>query len=214
MRRLRPPDKASILALPVFQGIAHNAVLVPQNEAALEAAWNALSQADYIGFDTESKPTFVAGEPPRGPDVVQFATDTHAFILQMRYEGSRDLARQVLRAPVVKTGFSVVQDQAALERLLGHCAKPLLDLDEVFRQQGYGSSTGIRAAVAVVFDRRFVKSKRVTTSNWSHARLEPRQLQYAADDAYVALKVLRALKLQRAELPIWDSGRPPPREVL
>jgi ribonuclease D len=70
---------------------------------------------------------------------------------------------------------------------------PSLDLDRVFQQRGYGRSIGIKSAVAIVFGQRFVKSKRLTTTNWSLPTLQPRQLLYAANDAWVALCVLQAL---------------------
>jgi hypothetical protein len=49
----------------------------------------------------------------------------------------------------------------------------------------------------------FSKSKRVTTSNWAVAELQERQLVYAANDAYAALKVLEALALPEDELATW-----------
>ena len=36
-----------------------------------------------IGFDTESKPTFVKGEASTGPHLVQLATDTHVYLFQI-----------------------------------------------------------------------------------------------------------------------------------
>lgn len=202
MRRLSPPDKATILELPVFQGLGLDAIRVPRAPQELEAARQVLCAQAFIGFDTESRPTFRAGQAPRGPDVVQFATQSSAFILQMNHEGCRELARQVLLAPVVKTGFGLGQDQPALERLLGCRALPLLDLDVIFHARGYATNVGIKNAVALVFGQRFIKSKRVTTSNWSLPCLDAKQLQYAANDAHVALEVLRRLALPTDELPI------------
>lgn len=210
MRRLHPPEKSAILELPPFAGLGLESVRVAHTQADLADAWQDLNTQAFIGFDTETRPCFQAGLTPRGPDVVQFATGRAAYVLQMHREDHRDLARRVLQAPVVKTGFGVAQDQAALERLLGQCAQPLLDLDEVFHRQGYNASLGIKAAVAVVFGQRFIKSKRVTTSNWSLRQLEPRQLLYAANDAHVALRVLQALDLPAERLPVWNSGYPPP----
>jgi ribonuclease D len=51
----------------------------------------------------------------------------------------------------------------------------------------------VKAAVAVLFARRFLKSKRASTSNWSNRRLTEAQLLYAANDAWAALCVYHAL---------------------
>jgi len=45
----------------------------------------------------------------------------------------------------------------------------------------------------VVLHQRLGKSKRVTLSNWAARHLRPEQLIYAANDAYAALRVFRAI---------------------
>jgi ribonuclease D len=72
---------------------------------------------------------------------------------------------------------------------------------------GYGKHLGVKTAVGLVFNQRFTKSKKITTSNWSLPQLTSQQLLYAANDAYAALKVLEALNLPRAELPIMGATR-------
>ena len=52
---------------------------------------------------------------------------------------------------------------------------------------------GAKSAVALLFNRKFLKSKSVTTSNWALTELTDRQLLYAANDAYAAIKVFHAL---------------------
>ena len=59
---------------------------------------------------------------------------------------------------------------------------------------------GIKSAVAVVFGQRFIKSKKIATTNWANEQLEPRQVLYAANDAYVALRVLEGLGLEDGEV--------------
>ena len=211
MQKPTLPDKADLLDLPPFAGLGLAHIRLPRSDEELSAAWADLSAQRFVGFDTESKPTFAKGEVSGGPDVVQFATPTHAFVLQMRHAGSQDLVRQVLAAPaIIKVGFGVGQDQQQLQQRLGARAQPLVDLDVVFRRRGYQRTIGIKFAVAVVFNQRFIKSKRTTTSNWAQPQLEQRQLLYAANDAYVALRVLHALGLAEHQLPVWADGLPPP----
>jgi ribonuclease D len=201
MTRLLPPPKSAVLALEPHVGLGLEDILVPCGGDEFARVWSELSGHRHLGFDTESKPTFVKGQGSGGPDVVQFATPTRAYVLQLRDTNCADLARAVLTAPdIVKVGFGLQQDRALLRQRLGVEVHPSLDLDRVFHGRGYPRSIGIKAAVAVVFGRRFVKSKRITTTNWALPRLEARQLLYAANDAYVALQVWQALKLE-------DGGR-------
>ena len=208
------PDKAALLNLAPFAALPLSQVRAPTQDDALAAAWADLSAQRFIGFDTESKPTFSKGEVSGGPDVVQFATVSTAYVFQLRHAASLDLVRQVLaERGVIKVGFGLGQDQQQLRQRLGACAQPLLDLDLVFRRQGYQRTIGIKSAVAILFNQRFVKSKRITTSNWAQHPLEPRQLLYAANDAWVALQVLHALGLPEHQLPVWADGVPPATET-
>jgi ribonuclease D len=49
--------------------------------------------------------------------------------------------------------------------------------------------------VAVVFKRRFLKSRKATTSNWSNRQLTESQIVYSANDAWAAIQVYHALGL-------------------
>ena len=191
-----------------FEGLGLEQIHMPDSDAQRAQARAALLGSAYLGFDTEVKPTFKAGEPLRGPDVVQFATATQAYVFQMFDEQNVALVREVLAArDVVKVGFDLRSDQKQLKHLLKVYAQPLLDLDFVFSARGYPKSIGVKAAIALLYQRRLLKSKRVTTSNWSVRTLDERQILYAANDAYAAWAVLDALNLPRHELPIW-AGEP------
>lgn len=213
MPRLLPPSKPAIQALPPHPGIAASAIVQPRGADALAQAGALLCAQAQVGFDTESRPVFTAGQTSSGPDVVQFATATQAVVLQLREPGAEDLVRAVLQHPgVLKIGFDLQQDLGQLRRRLGVEVMPLLDLTRVFHRMGYPRTLGIKSAVAVVFGQRLAKSKRVTTSNWSTAALSPAQLVYAANDAWVALQVALALKRQQPGLfdgQSSDGGRLP-----
>ena len=212
MARLSAPDKAAralLPALPLLPASAVRVLLTPEDHAQARAA---LLAQRYIGFDTESKPTFNKGETSGGPEVLQLATPGAAFVLQLRHPASEALARELLVAPeLVKVGFGIGQDQSQLQHRLGLHSSPLLDLDRVFARQGYPRNVGIQAAVALVFNQRFHKSKKLTTSNWAATTLTAAQLLYAAHDAWVALRVLQGLLtsgMAEAELPVLRHSSP------
>ena len=74
----------------------------------------------------------------------------------------------------------------------------VLDLDMVLRRRGHRNSVGVKTAVALLFQQRFVKSRKQTTSNWASKHLSEGQLRYAANDAYAAMRVFDALGLEAA----------------
>jgi len=193
-----------VLQFAPFEGLQLDQIRLPESAAQRAEARAQLLDAPFLGFDTEVKPTFKAGEPLRGPDVVQFATGNQAFVFQMHEAANAALVAEILTARhVVKAGFDLRSDQKQLKRLLQVYAQPMLDLDFVFSRQGYPRSIGVKAAIALLFERRLMKSKRVTTSNWANARLDARQILYAANDAFAAWAVLDALHLPLDQLPVW-----------
>jgi ribonuclease D len=63
----------------------------------------------------------------------------------------------------------------------------------VFRERGFRKDIGVKGAIAVLFNQRFIKSKKAATSNWAQSVLTEAQLIYAANDAYAAFRVWQAL---------------------
>jgi len=61
---------------------------------------------------------------------------------------------------------------------------------------GYRNAVGAKSAVAMFFNRKLLKSKSVTTSNWATRDLSERQLLYAANDAYAAIRIFHALQAE------------------
>jgi ribonuclease D len=156
-----------------------------------------------VGFDTESRPTFVTGDISEGPHVVQFALHDKAYLFQPhRTEGHPFLIELLQSKQLIKVGFGLKSDGGHIRAKLGVHFGGVVDLNVVFSMGGYRKEMGVRAAVGLVLKQRFAKSRHVTTSNWSQPRLTPQQMLYAANDAYAALKVLEALNLRREDLPI------------
>ena len=104
---------------------------------------------------------------------------------------------------VIKVGFGLKSDGKHIHAKLDIRLAGVVDLNTIFSMDGYHREMGVRAAVGLVFKQRFAKAKYVTTSNWSQHRLTPKQMHYAANDAYAALKVLEALNIPRDKLPVY-----------
>lgn len=179
--------------LPVYQGVSLAEVTLVGDAALAGRALAALLAAPAIGFDTESKPTFLKGEISTGPHLVQLATDEHVFLFPALLAANHEALRRILAAPeVLKVGFGLGNDRSALRSRLGIELNNVLDLGEVLRGPGHRGTVGAKVAVAHYFGQKFQKSKKVGTSNWASPRLNERQLLYAANDAHVALQIYRA----------------------
>ena len=197
------PNKAEIALLEPFVGLTLEHIHVPASCAEFASATAEIKAAGIIGFDTESKPTFVTGDVSEGPHLVQFALPDKAYLFQLHQtEGLPFLLELLQSEQVIKVGFDLKSDGGHIYAKLGIYPGGMVDLNTVFRMDGYHKHMGVRAAVALVFNQRFSKPRHVTTSNWSQRQLTPQQLLYAANDAYAALKVLEALDLPREDLSI------------
>ena len=215
--------------LPPYEGIALADVRLVRTRADADAALAALLACDAVGFDTESKPTFQKGEQSTGPHLVQLATDRHAYLFQIgtarpprKADASAgapaardpaagdpapapavpgiDVLHAVLEsATILKVGFGLGDDLRRLRAKLGIDARNVLDLSTALRR-GERNAWGAKTAVARMFGKRLQKSRKITTTNWALPRLTDKQIQYAADDAHVALRIYRH----------WRANPPPP----
>ncbi len=187
--------------LPDYAGVALADITMVDSPALAEEALAALLAADVIGFDTESKPTFLKGEQSTGPHLVQLALETRVYLFQIPLLPASPALKSILESPrVLKVGFGLGNDLSVLKSRLDIELKHFIDLGEVLRSPEHPGTVGAKIAVAHFFAARLQKSKKIGTSNWASTRLAERQLLYAANDAQVALRVYRA----------WAAGRETP----
>lgn len=192
--RLEVPTREEIEALDLFPAIDSRRIRLVADREDVDSAYAVLAAQAHVGFDTESKPTFTRGERSTGPHVLQFATLAHAYIFQLHVASAPAAVAALLESTAVtKVGFGLDSDKTQIRARLDIEPRAVLDLDAVFRARGYRKSVGLKSAVAIVFNQRFSKSKRIGTSNWSNRQLNERQLLYAANDAYAAIHVFAAL---------------------
>jgi ribonuclease D len=188
------PTHEEIARLEPFEGLSLDCIYQLSTPAEFEAAQRELIRERFIGFDTESKPTFTKGEISNGPHVVQFALRDRAFIAQISNAAACEFIKDILESQsIMKVGFGLKSDRSVLQHKLGAHLHSTFDLAVALHQAGFHQAVGAKAAVAIVLKRRLQKSKSISTSNWARQSLLPKQLLYAANDAYAALAVFYAL---------------------
>jgi ribonuclease D len=195
-QRRDTPDKDAIALLPPFARLGLDRITLVSTAKQAEQAHSTLVASSAWGFDTESKPTFRVGETSDGPHVLQLATAERAWVFQLHDAECRAVAADLLaHEGIVKAGFGLGDDRKRILNKFGVEAANVLELNTIFRAQGYRKEMGVKGAVAVLFNQRFQKSKKAATSNWALEHLSESQLVYAANDAYAAYRVWEALKV-------------------
>ncbi len=190
------PSKEQIALLPPFERLGMNRIVLVSTVDEATRAIDTLSTARVWGFDTESKPTFFKDQVSEGPHIVQLATADRAWVFQLHDMACRTLVAELLATRgITKAGFGLGDDRKRIIAKLGVEPANVLELNTIFRERGYRKDMGVKGAVAVLFNQRFIKSKKAATSNWAHPQLTEAQLVYAANDAYAALRVFEALQL-------------------
>lgn len=190
------PSKDQIALLAPFERLGLAQIHLVSTPTQARKACDALAAAPAWGFDTESRPTFVKHEASEGPHIVQLSTLEQAWVFQLHDIACRAMVAELLAlAGVIKAGFGLGDDRKRIVSKLGVEPADVLELNTIFRQRGYRKDMGVKGAVAVLFNQRFIKSKKAATSNWANPRLTEAQLIYAANDAYAAIRVFHALQI-------------------
>ena len=178
-------------ALPIrrYDGSVH----VVAGHPDLLHAMHDISQEGVVGFDTETRPAFRVGERYL-PSLAQFATASAVYLFQAQQQDLFGAMREILCSErIVKAGVSVTDDLRNLKGLFEFDERSVVDLGKVAERHGLGQ-TGVRNLAGMFLGARIPKGAK--TTNWAALRLTPRQIAYAATDAWAC----RALYLRFKEL--------------
>ena len=179
-------SKNEINALPLIQYEGDIEIL--SSKYNIQAAINDLKNYNLIGFDTETKPTFVKG-PLNPPSIMQLACDDKVYIFQFdNDEIFRKLSSILSNKNITKCGVSVDRDLIELMYLSPFDPISFVDLGNVARENEIPHH-GLRGLAAMFLKRRI--SKGPQTSDWSRISLSDTQISYAATDAWVSLELFK-----------------------
>ncbi|PJF04195.1 3'-5' exonuclease [Acinetobacter seifertii] len=188
-------DKASIQQLAPFKNLNHQNIVVIENIEQCKTIEEELKAAIFLGFDSESKPTFRVGEVSTGPHLIQLATEHKAYLFHVNSSTLKFLQPILSNPKQLKVGFGLKNDKHIFHKK-GIELESCIDLAKGFSHFGFTQQMGVQKAVALLFGQYLSKSKKVGTSNWAQKPLTPQQISYAAADAYAALLVFLRLRKQ------------------
>jgi ribonuclease D len=165
-------------------------IFVIENEEEVEEAFKYLSQQKYIGFDTETKPSFRKGQKNEVA-LLQLATNEKAFLFRLNKLKLNGQIRRILSDKnITKIGVAIKDDLIALKKKNNFVPQSFVELQELVKKYGI-LNFSLQKLSAIVLGVRISKSKRL--SNWESEILNDAQLKYAATDAWMALEVYKSL---------------------
>ncbi|HOY39004.1 MAG: 3'-5' exonuclease domain-containing protein 2 [Bacteroidales bacterium] len=156
--------------------------LVP--ELILENTW---------GFDTETKPNFLKGNPnPNTVSLLQLSGAGKTYLFRLKKIGLPDIIKHILSSPkIVKAGVAVRDDINALKKIKTFSPEGFTELQTEAHKFGI-TDISLRNLAAIVLGMRISKAQQL--SNWENEQLSEKQIYYAAIDAWVCRQIF--LKFQ------------------
>lgn len=187
-----PPtiSKEEINALPVLSYIDRRIEVIttlPKLHEAIEV----LKQEKWVGFDTETKPSFVKGVKNKVA-LVQLSTPQVCYLIRVNKLGIPPILSEFLAAPVpLKIGLSLHDDYRVLLRSCKFKPTGFVDLQKIIKKVGI-EELGLQKMYAILFGKKISKAQRLT--NWEAAYLNEPQQEYAAIDAWACVDIYEKIK--------------------
>ena len=177
------------LPLMAFEGT----IKVIETEDECKEAVNILRREKYLGFDTETKPTFTKGEYNHTA-LVQLATMETTYLFRLNKMGYPSSLFSLLENPAItKFGISIADDLKDLKKARKYKPAGFIDLNDVAKELEV-KHMGVKKLAAVFLGYRISKNQQ--TSNWENEELTEAQQRYAATDAWICLAIYDKLLRQ------------------
>ncbi len=188
--------KEEILELPLLS--YPGPVQIISNKDEWAKAYEKIKEEKVLGFDTESKPTYVKG-PLNPPAIMQLATEDCVYIIQFYRLKLLPTMIEILSDPdTLKVGIAIRDDFTFLQKRGKFTPDGLVDLAPMAKKKGYTSS-GLRTLCAELMQGRLSKTMRC--SNWEKVNLSPSQILYASTDAWISrVLYFKILETQMPEI--------------
>lgn len=157
-----------------------------QTPADAKQAAEALSAESLLGFDTETRAAFRAGES-YSPTVLQLAGAKEVFLFQIGFTGLNPELCEILSDPnILKAGVAIRDDLKELRKLAPFEPAGFVEL-ATWAKKAKIKNLGLRGLGALLLGFRITKGAQV--SNWAKRELTPAQIAYAATDAWVGREI-------------------------
>lgn len=175
------------LELIAFEG----AITVIDTPNALKSALLELKNAEILGFDTETKPSFKKGEK-YSIALLQLSTETKAYLFRLNKIGlPQGIVDLLTDTKIKKVGLAIRDDLRGLKELNSFEPKNFIEIQEIAKLKGL-KSQGLQTITEELFQKRLSKKAKLT--NWEAMKLTEAQILYAATDAWIGLLIYNQLE--------------------
>jgi len=180
-------EEIDVLPVAVFPG----RIEVVETEKKADRAVGYLSKFDKIGFDTETRPSFMKGTI-KSVSLIQLSTQDVCFLFRLNALNGFPLSLiKLLSNPdILKIGLSLRDDFQSMGRRLTFTPQGFLDLQKIVQLHDI-DELSLQKIYAILHGKRISKTQRLT--NWEAPELTGSQKKYAALDAWACLKIYEKL---------------------
>ncbi|MEO1051663.1 MAG: 3'-5' exonuclease [Bacteroidota bacterium] len=166
-------------------------VVVTSPDSAKLVIEEILDTEDFVGFDTETKPTFTKGVI-NDVALIQIASARKVFLIRVNQTGLTPQLKYFFEtSEVAKIGVALLDDIRALQRLRHFEPNNFQEINKLVKDVGI-ESDGLRKLTAIILGFRISKNQQ--TSNWENETLTDKQINYAATDAWVCREMYTRLR--------------------
>lgn len=181
-------SKQQLAALPPahFSG----KIVIVDTTEAVESAVIKLRDADVIGFDTETRPSFKKGQN-YNVALLQLSAPDVCFLFRLNKIGMPIQLKELLEdASKTKVGLSIHDDFRNLHKTFDFEPRGFVEL-QTFVTRWKIIDKSLSKLYGILFGQRLSKSQRL--SNWESEQLAESQQHYAALDAAACIDIYRHL---------------------
>lgn len=149
-------------------------------------AFNLICQEKVVGFDTETKPSFVKNQIFT-PALLQVATHERAFLFRLKFfDLPQEMADFLSNPELLKVGVGIHDDLLGLKRIIQFNPAGFVDLAQEARKRGF-KNEGLRGLAGIFLQKRLSKGAKLM--NWENEVLPEKMMRYAALDAVLGIKI-------------------------
>lgn len=181
------PEEVNALPLTYYNG---KIVLVNKADS-VQAAVDEIGKFPVLGFDTETKPTFIKGQFYH-ISLIQLAIPGKVFLFRINHTGfTQPLIDLFSNEKILKVGVGLRDDIIGLQKIHNFEPAGFEELHKYVVDLGV-RNTGLRKLAAILMKVRISKGQQ--TSNWENVILSKNQQSYAATDAWICLEMYNLLE--------------------
>lgn len=192
----------------------HGHIIVIDRPEQVDESIAILREAEIIGFDTETRPSFKKGALNEVA-LLQLAVPGTCFLFRINRIGMLPQIIDLLQDPeCLKVGLSIHDDFLNLHRLAEFSPEGFIDL-QAYVKQFHIADNSLTRIHAILYGERVSKGQRLT--NWEAETLTESQKEYASLDASACIRIYTTLsrgEFNPLESPYLQSTHPSEQETF